>query len=103
MRRLSQGKADTVKKLLKEGLSHRAIQEKTGVARATISNVRSGRWDAGERQLRKIKEGNEYKYPSLDSGPSGRCYECGATVYLPCHACWVRRQIVLEAKRRRKS
>lgn len=91
---ISRWKAREVKRLLQAGLSHRTISEQTGVARSTVSSIRKGHWDAAlKRRIEKAEDSkSSYRYPSLGGGHSGRCSECGATVFLPCHACWVRKQ-----------
>ena len=102
---ISQGKADTINKFLKEGMSYRAIQLKTGYSRSTIADVKKGRWSARQRRLEKnaINSNYEYRYPSLEGGISERCPDCGVMIFPPCHACWIRIQIILEAKRRQQS
>lgn len=99
---LSQRTADEVKRLLKTDMAMHAISRETGVSRSTIANVKSGRWDAGQRRKQKRAglDNNEYLYPSLEGGPTERCSECGGLVYIPCHLCWVRKQIADEAKRK---
>lgn len=75
-----------VKRLDALGVSGREIARRTGFARETVRRIVSGRrpdYEA-ERRLRK-----EEKNP-LFTGPIGRCSECGAQVYLPYRACYVR-------------
>jgi transcriptional regulator with XRE-family HTH domain len=88
---LALAKIMEVERLLAAGnLSHRKIAAVTGVSRATISGIASGRRPDYEA-LRRARE--EKRRPP---GPVGRCAECGALVYLPCQLCKMR-----EAERQR--
>lgn len=81
-----------VKRLLAEGsLSQRRIAKQTGVSRATVGAIASGK--RPDYSIRRPEETD----PLTPTGPPSRCKGCGGMVYLPCRVCYVRR---LKARRK---
>ncbi|MBI3838414.1 MAG: hypothetical protein HY288_10840 [Planctomycetia bacterium] len=94
-------KIKEAQRLLAEGkLSHRKIAQATGISRATVGAIASGRRPDYEARQRARASANE------PLGPLGRCPGCGGLVYMPCRLCGARKakeheQEVARAHRRR--
>ena len=75
-----------IRELLAQGaLSHRRIAKLTGVSRATIGAIASGK--RPDYESRPRPEADAY----LPIGPAARCPMCGSNVLQPCLACFVRK------------
>jgi len=73
-----------IKRQLADGkLSQRQIARQTGISRATISAIASGRRPEYEPRVRDDE-------PERPTGPPVRCTGCGGRVYLPCRLCRIR-------------
>jgi len=95
---LALAKVREVERLLAEGeLSQRKIAKATGVSRATISGIASGRRPDYELRMR-ARADKEVVEPL---GPIERCPTCGGRVYMPCRLCRVRKVKVPEERRLR--
>ena len=78
-----------IEQLLAEGnLSQRKISKMTGVSRGTIGAIANGKRPDLSKPRKPWDE--QYEEPA---GPPQRCPSCGATVYLPCRLCRVRRLV----------
>lgn len=74
-----------VRRLLSQPeLSQRTIARMTGVSRATIGAVASGRRPDYQPRPRSDEEDDR------PQGPPQRCRGCGGLVYMPCRLCRVR-------------
>lgn len=82
-----------VRRLLEAGHSARAVARMTRVSRETIAKIR--RRDPGTRAP---PAPTQQRWPDTEADPI-RCRTCGALVYPPCHACYVRS--VIQRRRRR--
>ena len=96
------GKVKEIERLLAlGGLSQRKIAVQVGVSRATVSAIVNGNRPDYQARARAIAD------VALPNGPLGHCPTCGATVYLPCRLCHVRREMrgeeELLTKRRRQA
>lgn len=88
---------ERIKQLLAEGrLSQRKIANLTGVSRATIGAIASGRRPDYPRP-----GGDDFGFCQPDA-PIGRCPGCGGMVSLPCLLCHVRGQKARRHERRRR-
>lgn len=93
---IAPGIVEEIKRLLAEGkLSQRKIAKVTGISRATIGAIASGK--RPDYQPRSRDE-DDYFRPT---GPAVRCPGCGGKVYLPCRLCRVRAIKAEEEARRR--
>jgi hypothetical protein len=73
-----------IERLAASGYSHRRIAIVVGVSRGSVANVLAGRH-------RKARHAGCVAVPEIDpTGERKRCDTCGASVYPPCLACWVR-------------
>ncbi len=78
-------KIKEVERLLAQGTySQRQISRLTGVSRATIGGIASGRRPDYEAMVR------EKQLEDQPPGPLARCPGCGGLVYTPCRLCRVR-------------
>ncbi len=78
---------EKVRRMLDERkMSHRKIADKLGISRGTVGAIASGRRGVYGREPGQ-------KSPTLCclELPPERCSGCGATVYLPCVLCSVRK------------
>lgn len=91
------GMVAEIRRLLAEGqLSQRKIAKLTGISRATIGAIASGRRpDYEPRQADDLFD--------RPQGPPRRCRNCGGLVYLPCKLCRVRQWKSEEEAQRRSS
>jgi transcriptional regulator with XRE-family HTH domain len=77
-----------IRRLLAEGkLSQRAIAGIVKVSRGTVGAIAAGKRPDYET-LRRARKQEELPQPA---GPPRRCLGCGGKVYVPCHACHVRK------------
>lgn len=94
------GKVKEIERLLAQGgISQRKIALQVGVSRATVSAIVTGARPDYQARVRAIAD------EPLPDGPLGHCPTCGATVYMPCRLCHVRRKMreeeeLLAARRR---
>lgn len=81
---ISIGMVAEIRRLLAEGqLSQRKIAKLTGISRATVGAIASGRRpDYEPRPAQELFD--------RPQGPPRRCQGCGGMVYLPCKLCRVR-------------
>jgi transcriptional regulator with XRE-family HTH domain len=75
-------------------LSQRKIARLTGVSRATIGAIASGKRPDYEPRPKE----DEWERPV---GPPLRCPTCGGRVYLPCRLCRIRAQKRRELERKK--
>ena len=100
MTMIALGKVKEIERLLAQGgISQRKIALQVGVSRATVSAIVTGARPDYQARARAIAD------EPLPDGPLGHCPTCGATVYLPCRLCHVRRKMreeeeLLAARRR---
>jgi len=88
---------ERIKLLLAEGrLSQRKIAQATGVSRATIGAIASGRRPDYPRP-----RDDDFGFCQPNS-PMGRCRGCGGIVSLPCLLCHVRSLKARREERRRR-
>lgn len=86
-----------IERLLRESkLSQRKVATLTGVSRATVSMIASGR--RPDYEARELERELESVTPS---GPPARCRECGGLVYGPCRLCRIRKAIAIQRDRLR--
>jgi hypothetical protein len=78
-------KLERARRLLERGLSQRKVALATGISRGTIGAVAKG------KAFHERQEPTAGYVSLVNHGPVGRCKECGARVYLPCHECRVMR------------
>lgn len=76
-------KINEVKRLLSLGLSQREVERRSGVSRAVVQRVASGK-----RKDRVVKPPEPWEVDW--TGEVGKCPECNAKVMLPCMACIIR-------------
>jgi DNA-binding XRE family transcriptional regulator len=82
---LSTDRIQEVRRLLAQAeLSQRTIARMTGVSRATIGAVASGRRPDYQPRVRTDEDDDR------PQGPPERCRGCGGLVYMPCRLCRVR-------------
>ena len=75
-----------VKRLLSQpGMSHGKVATMTGVSRASVGAIASGR--RPDYPARCNPDEEEDCFPQ---GPAERCRTCGGMVYMPCRLCRVR-------------
>ena len=74
---------DIRRHLAEAKLSQRQIARLTGISRATIGAIASGRRPDYAPRVRDDE-------PERPQGPAVRCPGCGGRVYLPCRLCRVR-------------
>jgi hypothetical protein len=73
-----------VRRLLAMGrMSQRQIARSTGISRATISAIASGKRPDYQTRVRDDE-------PERPIGPPVRCPGCGGRVYIPCRLCRIR-------------
>lgn len=85
-----------IRRLLAEpGLSQRKIALLTGVSRASVSSIASGRRPDYLPPRVDIDDGED----QIGNGPVDRCPTCGGKVYMPCRLCRIR---ALKAEERKK-
>jgi len=96
---LSADRIQEVRQLLAQPeLSQRTIARMTGVSRATIGAVASGRRPDYQPRVRADEEDDR------PQGPPERCRGCGGLVFMPCRLCKVRaikaadRELALKAR-----
>lgn len=83
---ISPARVAEVKHLLAHsGLSQRKVAQLTGVSRASVGAIASGR--RPDYPTRCDPADGEEEIPS---GPAARCPTCGGKVYMPCRLCRVR-------------
>ncbi len=88
---------DNVRALLAQpGYSQRRIAALTGVSRASVGAIASGR-----RPDYPARRDPEDEFDALESGPAVRCPTCGGRVFLPCRLCRVRAIKQRDRERRR--
>lgn len=81
---IAQEMVQEIRRLLAAGaLSQRKIARVTGVSRATISAIASGKRPDNPPRVRDEEEDRPL-------GPPVRCSGCGGRVYIPCRLCRVR-------------
>ena len=92
---IAKGMVDEIKRLLAAGnLSQRKIAKQTGISRATVGAIASGK-----RPEYPARVPNDDYRPA---GPPVRCPGCGGRVYAPCQLCRVRAIKSKEQSRRRR-
>jgi hypothetical protein len=92
---ISIGLEEQIRQLLGEGrLSQRKIAKQTGVSRATVGAIASGKRTPFLAQ--RLADDQPY---FSQAKPPQRCPECGARVYMPCHVCFVRRLMATHGAR----
>jgi len=87
---------DVLRLLRQPEQSQRSVARATGVSRATVAKIASGRF-----RPFVPREGNDHD-SWRPTGPIGRCPTCGGRVYLPCRLCKVRTLKSQEGERRRR-
>lgn len=94
---IGSGMVAEIRRLLAEGrLSQRKIAKLTGISRATISAIASGR-----RPDYQPRPANDlFDRPQ---GPPRRCLGCGGLVYLPCKLCRVRAWKCAEDRKQKRT
>jgi len=77
-----------IERLLAAGnVTHREIQRRTRVSRATIKRIANGTHVSRRRKAKRDDRDEPTKLrPSQESIPR-RCPECGGLVYMPCLLC----------------
>lgn len=78
-----------IERLLNTGATQRETARQTGVSRATVGNIATGKRPLGLSRneiRRRVRE----KPIILSDGPLAHCDECGAMVTQPCIACAAR-------------
>lgn len=84
-------KVKEVQRLLAEGkMSQRSIAKATGISRASVGAIASGKRPDYEARVLMQEDKDE------PSGPLARCPECGGMVYTPCRLCRLRKMKALE-------
>jgi len=93
---ISQALVEEVKRLLGQGeLSQRKVATLTGVSRASVGAIASGR-----RPDYPVRCNPDACEEALPQGPAERCPTCGGKVYMPCRLCRVR---TIKAKEREEA
>jgi hypothetical protein len=85
------------------GLSQRAIAERTGVSRGTVSAIAQGK----RRDYPPRNFSTQFSFIP-PAGRPARCPGCGGLVQMPCLACYLRqwkisRQIILPAATKKQN
>lgn len=70
---------DTIKRLLKDGWTHRQIQRKTGINRGIIGRIYRGTY--------RTRATEQVSKDIIPSGDYVRCPTCGYKVLMPCLYC----------------
>lgn len=84
-----------IKRCLATGkLSQRQIARQTGISRATVGAIASGKRPEYQPRPRDDE-------PDRPTGPPERCPGCGGRVYLPCRLCRIRAVKRREVERKR--
>lgn len=84
MKYYSEVEVARVKDLLASGHSRRGIERMTGVSRSTIDSIAAGRHRIKTEPTNKI--GRARFTPGKNRA---FCHGCNATVWMPCHLCYV--------------
>lgn len=81
-------------RLLRLGVPHREIADRTGVSKNVVDGIASGRRSKSKsRRAARRRDAEPEREAEVNGGPKKRCPECGGLVVLPCVACETRRRI----------
>ena len=74
--------------LIQAGLTNRQVAERLGISPPTVSAIRTGKREVGDRSRRR----KAYNQPTA-GGEVNRCPTCGGKVFGECRACAIRKKM----------